>query len=81
MPKYLELVSWIQEQIETKKMLPGQKLHSENELSEKFGLSRQTVLHAISVRVNDGVLKRVPELKSIIILRRLCPAETELPLL
>lgn len=59
MPKYLELVSWIQEQIETKKLLPGQKLHSENELSEMFGLSRQTVRHAISVLENDGVLKRV----------------------
>lgn len=59
MPKYLELVNWIQEQITIKKLLPGQKLYSENELSEMFGLSRQTVRHAISVLEKDGILKRV----------------------
>ena len=59
MPKYLELVNWIQEQIDTKKLLPGQKLYSENELSEMFGLSRQTVRHAISVLERDDMLRRV----------------------
>lgn len=59
MPKYLELVNWIQEQIDTKKLLPGQKMYSENELSEMFGLSRQTVRHAISVLEQDSMLKRV----------------------
>lgn len=58
-PKYLELVNWIQEQIDTKKLLPGQKLYSENELSEMFGLSRQTVRHAISILEQDHILKRV----------------------
>ena len=59
MPKYLELVSWIQEQIETKKMLPGQKLHSENELSEMFGLSRQTVRHATGELEAQHIVSRV----------------------
>lgn len=58
-PRYLELVNWIQEQIKTKKLLPGQKMYSENELSEMFGLSRQTVRHAIGVLEQDRVLKRV----------------------
>lgn len=58
-PKYLELAGWIQEQIETKKLLPGQKMYSENELSEMFGWSRQTVRHAISVLEQDHILKRV----------------------
>ena len=59
MPKYLELVNWIKEQIETEKLLPGQKMYSENELSDMFGLSRQTVRHAISVLEQDNILRRV----------------------
>jgi len=59
MPKYIKLVNWIKEQIETKKLSPGAKLYSENELSEMFDLSRQTVRHAISVLEQEGLLKRV----------------------
>lgn len=59
MPKYLELVNWIKEQIETEKLLPGQKMYSENELSDMFGLSRQTVRHAISVLEQENILHRV----------------------
>ncbi len=58
-PKYLELAGWIQKQIELKKVLPGEKMYSENELSRMFGLSRQTVRHAISVLETDHVLERV----------------------
>ena len=58
-PKYLELVEWIREQIETGKLCPGQKMYSENELSAMFGLSRQTVRHAIGVLEQDHVLNRI----------------------
>lgn len=58
-PKYLELVNWINEQIETKQLLPGQKLFSENTLKDMFGVSRQTVRHAISLLENEGVVRRV----------------------
>ena len=54
----MELVNWIREQVEAGKFQPGQKMYSENELKEMFGLSRQTVRHAISVLENDGVLNR-----------------------
>lgn len=56
--KYMELVNWIQEQISTKKFLPGQKMCSENELKDMFGVSRQTVRHAISILENEGILVR-----------------------
>ncbi len=59
MPKYMELVEWIQEQISSKNLLPGQKLCSENELKDKFGVSRQTVRHAIGVLEQEGILRRV----------------------
>lgn len=58
-PKYIELVKWIQTQIVEKKLVPGQKLYSENELKEMFGVSRQTVRHAVSILENDGMLRRV----------------------
>ena len=45
-PKYLELVRWINTQIQEKKLIAGQKIYSENELKEMFGVSRQTVRHA-----------------------------------
>lgn len=58
-PKYLEIVDWVNGQIEVGEILPGQKLHSENELSKMFGLSRQTVRHAISVLEKSGVVNRI----------------------
>jgi len=57
--KYMELVDWISEQIAEGKLLSGQKLYSENELSAMFHLSRQTVRHAIGVLENAGVVRRV----------------------
>lgn len=58
-PKYLELVKWINDQIQEKKLIPGQKMYSENELKEMFGVSRQTVRHAISVLEQDGMIRRI----------------------
>lgn len=58
-PKYLELVEWIKEQIEAKALPPGQKLYSENTLKEMFGVSRQTVRHAIGILENEGLVRRV----------------------
>ena len=58
-PKYLEMVRWINSQIEEKKLVPGQKLYSENTLKEMFGVSRQTVRHAIGVLENEGVVRRI----------------------
>lgn len=58
-PKYLELVGWIRERIETEALPPGQKLYSENTLKEMFGVSRQTVRHAISILENEGLVRRV----------------------
>ena len=52
-PKYTELVNWIQEQIASKKFLPGQKIYSENRLKDMFQVSRQTVRHAIAILEGD----------------------------
>ncbi|WP_275901463.1 MULTISPECIES: GntR family transcriptional regulator [Cohnella] len=57
-PKYMrlkeEIVSWIA----GGRYRPGDKLPSENELSEQFGLSRQTVRQSIGELVQEGWLSR-----------------------
>ena len=57
--KYMRVVHWIKEQIEQKNFCPKEKIPSENELSERFGMSRQTIRHAISVLGEEGILTRV----------------------
>ena len=57
--KYEELLNFIRKEIEDGNLLPGQKLASENELAEQFGISRQTVRRAIGVLENQGVVRRV----------------------
>lgn len=58
-PKYILLVNWIKEQIDMRELRPGQKLYSENVLSEMFGLSRQTVRHAVGLLESEGLVERV----------------------
>ena len=53
-PRYMEIVDWVKERLERKELGPGERLNSENELSELFGLSRQTVRHAIGVLEEEG---------------------------
>lgn len=56
--KYMVLVNWIKEQIESKSIVPGDKLYSENELSSMFHISRQTVRHAISLLEQENIVER-----------------------
>lgn len=57
--KYQALINYIKEQIAAGALCPGDKLPSENELSEQFSISRQTVRKAIGVLEEDGVVRRV----------------------
>lgn len=58
-PKYIELVNWVKSKIETKELKSGDKLHSENELSSMFSMSRQTVRHGISKLEQEGIVERI----------------------
>ena len=48
--KYQNLINYIQEQISDGQLGPGEKVPSENQLSEQFHISRQTVRKAIGVK-------------------------------
>lgn len=56
--KYEEIVDWVQGKIRKKELLEGFRLESENELTKIFGVSRQTVRHAISILENRGLVER-----------------------
>ncbi|WP_035769194.1 GntR family transcriptional regulator [Butyrivibrio sp. NC2002] len=56
MSKYQEIIDWIQEQVGSGKLGPGDKIPSENELCEQFNMSRQTVRHAIGILTTEGIL-------------------------
>lgn len=57
--KYQALINYIQEQIASNQLCPGDKLPSENVLSERFGISRQTVRKAIGMLEEDGIVRRI----------------------
>lgn len=55
-PKYQQLKEYLINLIETNELTNGNKIPSENELAEKFHISRHTVRRAIGELVNEGVL-------------------------
>lgn len=56
--KYEEIVEWIIGKIDRHELSAGAKIPSENELVTIFGVSRQTVRHAVSVLENRGLVER-----------------------
>lgn len=57
--KYSQLADWIREKIYSMEFKQGEKLYSENELCSMFGVSRQTVRHAIASLEEEGLLRSV----------------------
>ena len=58
-PKYQLVIDWIKENIESGALKYGDRIKSEKELSQQFGLSRQTVRRATSELEKDKILTRV----------------------
>ena len=58
-PRYMELAKWINDQILEKQLHAGQKLYSEKQLQEMFGVSRQTVRRALGLLEQEGILRSV----------------------
>lgn len=55
----MDIVSDIKAKIESGALKPNDKIESENELCVKYGLSRQTVRHSISVLEKEGLVRKV----------------------
>jgi GntR family transcriptional regulator len=57
-PYYVQLKEILQEQIESEALRPGDRLPSETELCERFGVSRVVVRQALSELVHEGLVVR-----------------------
>lgn len=57
-PKYVEIMNWLETEIVNGDLAFGEKIPSENELGERFSISRQTVRQATSVLESKGFLER-----------------------
>lgn len=57
-PFYKQLKDRILEDIESGKLVHGDKLPSERELSNQFGISRMTARHTLSILEREGVVER-----------------------
>ena len=57
--KYKAVYNWVLDNINSGALKVGEKLPSENELSERFGLSRQTVRHAVDILEQQKLVLRV----------------------
>ncbi len=57
-PLYYQLRRMIQEKIENEELKPGDRLPSEREIAEEYGISRMTVRQGITELVRTGLLYR-----------------------
>jgi GntR family transcriptional regulator len=57
-PLYFQLRQHVRLKIEGGEWPPGERIPSENELTTKFGVSRETVRQALSELVREGLLER-----------------------
>ena len=58
-PKYVQLKNYIKSIIENGDLGPGDRLYSENELAQRFNISRHTVRQAVGELVNENWLSRI----------------------
>jgi GntR family histidine utilization transcriptional repressor len=56
--KFLQIKSALLDKIELGEMRPGDKVQSENQLADKFKVSRMTARRALSELVTEGILAR-----------------------
>ncbi|GAB2723443.1 GntR family transcriptional regulator [Paenibacillus thermoaerophilus] len=59
LPKYLQLKNEIMSWIKSGKLSPGDRMPTENEIAERFGISRQTVRQTFGVLEQEGLLQRM----------------------
>lgn len=58
-PLYHQLMERLKESIEKRYWTPGDKIPSENQLMDRFGVSRNTAKKAIEELVQEGILYRI----------------------
>ena len=77
MKKFEKIVTWIQEEVRSGRMVSGEKLPSEQELSEQFQVSRQTVRRALEELVKRILWRADAEVALIYVKMRECFLEIQ----
>ena len=57
-PRYVQIRESLREEIQSKQLLPGAKLPSEDELAVQFGVSRMTIRQGMADLLDEGILYR-----------------------
>src|SRR5699024_2353602 len=57
--KYLNIYNDIMDSIENKNIKPGEKLPSENELMEKYNVSRHTIRKSLDLLEGNGYIHKI----------------------
>lgn len=70
LPLYYKALTDLLERIEKNEYPPSSMLKPEIELARDYGISRNTMRHAIELLVRDGFLKRIPGKGTFVISRR-----------
>ena len=63
---YQEIYQTLQNDIESGKLNPGDKLDNENELKDRFNISRDTLRKALAKLEAEGYIKRKKSLGTIV---------------
>jgi len=58
LPKYIAISNWIKENIDNNTFKDGEKLISENQICERFDVSRQTARQAVLILEQNGLVTR-----------------------
>ena len=59
MPLYMQLKEIIMKRIEDGEYLPGEKIPSEREMADTYGVNRMTVKNAINSLVEANIIYRI----------------------
>ncbi len=59
-PKYMQIMNYIQQKIQNNEYMPGSRIPSESELMEQFKVSRIVVVNSLTRLANNGIITRIP---------------------
>lgn len=79
--KYQEIYEFLRRNIESEKFQNGVKLPSETEMMEKYNVSRQTVRHALSLLMADGLIRKAQGSGSFVHHTRAAPSTKRIAVL
>ena len=57
-PKYQAIAASIRREIKRGKLQPGEKIYTEKEIGDRFGVSRMTAINAVKTLLNEGLVHR-----------------------